>query len=97
MYIKQKRGNFKLKKCTYIQFFLPFRLFLPLVSFLGAKLNYLRASPDVQNMPEKQLILPVFLPNIVYHWWYVCSGICILADSGSCLSCGSCLYLPCSP
>jgi hypothetical protein len=52
MYIKQKRGNFKLKKCVYIQFFLPFRLFLPLVSFLGAKLNYLRASPDVQNMPE---------------------------------------------
>ena len=35
MYIKQKRGNFKLKKCTYIQFFLPFRLFLPLVSFVG--------------------------------------------------------------
>ncbi len=44
-----------------------------------------------------RLILPVFLPNIVYRWWYVCSGIYILADSGSCLSCGSCLYLPCSP
>ena len=52
MYIKQKRGNFKLKKCVYIQFFLPFRLFLPLVSFLGAKLNYLRTSQAVQNMPE---------------------------------------------
>jgi len=52
MYIKQKRGNFKLKKCTYIQFFLPFRLFLPLVSFVGAKLYILRATPAMQNMPE---------------------------------------------
>ena len=26
MYIKQKRGNFKLKKCVYIQLSLPFRV-----------------------------------------------------------------------
>lgn len=27
MYVKQKRGDFKLKKCAYIHFFLKFRLY----------------------------------------------------------------------
>ena len=45
MYVKQKRGNCRLKKCGYIHFFLPFRLFLYLfVSSMTLAINVLVAS-----------------------------------------------------
>ena len=39
MYIKQKRGNFKLKKCVYIQLSLPIRRFSYL--FVSSTTSYI--------------------------------------------------------